>query len=103
MSFSVHNGTDTTSVTTSVDVQPDGIVHLNDGVGITDGAAIRGVQIWDILGTSFNFTDSAQFVLSLLVCNPVNGVATLDVINKTEVFSGFLDLDDIHETSGESG
>ena len=44
-----------------------------------------------------------KLFINFLVLLPVNGVVTLDVINKTEVFSGFLDLDDIHETSRESG
>jgi len=122
MSFSVHDGTNTTSVATSsyhaqvsslefdgihdfasVDVQPDRIVHLYDGVRVADGAAVRSVQVWDVLGSSFDFTNAAQFVFGLLVGDPVNGVASLDVIDETEVLSGFVNLDDIHETSGESG
>ena len=33
----------------------------------------------------------------------MDGVTSLDIVDETEVLSSFLDLDDIHETSGESG
>merc|ERR1740129_1432138 len=122
MSFSVHDGSNTTGVATSsdhaqvsslefdgihdftsVDVQPNRIIGLYNGIGVTNCSAIRGVQIGDILGSSLDFTDTAQFVLGLLVGDPVNGVTSLDIIDQTEVFASLFNLDDIHETSWESG
>lgn len=122
MSFPVHDGSNTSSVTassdhaqvsslefdgihdfTSVDVQPDGIIGLNDGIGVANSAAIGGIQVGDILGSSLDLTDTAQFVLGLLVGDPVDGVTSLDIIDQTEVLAGLFNLDDIHETSWESG
>ena len=34
---------------------------------------------------------------------PVNGVTSLDIVDKTEIFSSLFNLDDIHETGWESG
>merc|ERR1719379_1825197 len=34
------------------DVDLDGVVYLDDGVGVPDGSAVTGVQIWDTLGAS---------------------------------------------------
>ena len=55
---------------TSVYVQLDGIIGLNDGIRVVNSGAIGGVQVWDILGFSLDLTDTAQFVLSLLVGDP---------------------------------
>ena len=49
---------------------PDGIIGLYDGIGVANSAAIGGVQIGDILGSSLDLTDTAQFVLGLLVGDP---------------------------------
>ena len=49
-----------------VDVQPDGIVHFDDGVGITDGTTVRGVQVRDILGSGLDLSDTAQLIFSFL-------------------------------------
>merc|ERR1712156_577782 len=43
----------------SVDVQPDGVVHLDDWVGVTDGTAIRSVQEGNILGSGLDCPDTA--------------------------------------------
>jgi len=83
--------------------QTDGIIGLNDGIGVANSAAIGGIQVGDILGSSLDLTNTAQFVLGLLVGDPVDGVTSLDIIDQTEVFAGLFNLDDIHETSWESG
>ena len=78
MSFPVHYGSYTTCITTSsdhaqvsgleldrvhdfvsVDIQPDGVVHLDDWVGVTDGTAIRSVQEGNILGSGLDCPDTA--------------------------------------------
>ena len=85
MPFSMHNSSNTTCITTTgdhaqvsgleldrvhdfvgVDVQPDGIVHFDDGVGITDGATVRGVQVRNILGSGLDLSDTAQLIFSFL-------------------------------------
>ena len=85
----MHNSTNTSGVTTSShhaevsgleldtvhdlvggDVQPDGIVGLDNGVGVPDGTAVGGVQVGHILWAGLDLTDAAQLVLSFLVGNP---------------------------------
>ena len=38
-----------------------------------------------------------------LACDPVNNEPALDVIDEPEVLASLLNLDDIHESSGELG
>merc|ERR1712008_208072 len=78
MSFSVHDGSHTTSVATSsdhaqvsslefdgihdfasVDVQPNRIIGLYNGIGVANCSAIRGVQVGNIFGSCLDFTDTA--------------------------------------------
>ena len=89
MALPMHDSTHTSGVTASshhaeitgleldvihdlvgADVQPDGVVGLDDGVGVPDGAAIGGVQVGHILGAGLDLADTAQLVLSFLVGNP---------------------------------
>ena len=44
---------------------------LNVGIRIANSAAVGGVQAGDILGSSHDLTDTAQFVLGLLFGDPV--------------------------------
>lgn len=83
------------------DVDLDGVVHLDDGVGVPDGSAVTGVQIWDTIGASLGLPDLAQLVHGLLGGDSVNGESSLDIIDDTEVLSGLLDLDNIHKSSWE--
>jgi len=122
MPFSMHNSSNTTCITTSsdhaqvsgleldrvhdfvgVDVQPDGVVGLDDGIGVTDGPAVRGVQVGHVLGAHLDGLDTAELVFSLLIGDPMNGITTLDVINQTEVFASFLNLHNVHETGRKPG
>ena len=45
--------------------------------------------------------DTAELVSGLFGGDPVDSESSLDVIDKTEVFIGLLDGDDVHESSGE--
>ncbi len=118
----MHDGSDPTGVTASsdhaevagleldevhnlagVDVQPDAVVGLDQGVGVADGAPVRGVQVGDVLGAGLDSLHAAQLVLGLLVGDPVDGESALDVVDQAEVLVGLLDLDDVHEASGELG
>ena len=100
MPFPMHDGAYSASITASgdhaqvsgleldrvhdfvgVDVQPDRVVGLHDGIRVADGATIRGVEVGHILGPSLDLADAAELVLSLLVADPVDGVAALDVVH----------------------
>merc|ERR1719232_1022785 len=80
----------------------DGIIGLHNGVGVTNGTSIGSVQIRDIFGSGLDLTDTAQLVFGFLVCNPVDDITSLNIIDQTEVFSGLFNLDNIHESSRES-
>ena len=78
-------------------------LYLNDGVGISDRAAIRSVQEGHILGPGVDGPDPAQLVLGLLGGDAVHGEPALDVVQQTEVLPGLVDLDHVHEAAGELG
>ena len=90
MSFPMHDGSDTTSVTATgnhakvsgfeldvvhdfvgLDVQPDGVVSLDDRIGVTDGPAVGGVKVGNVFGSGLDLTDTAKLVLSFLVGDPI--------------------------------
>merc|ERR1719410_2619718 len=85
------------------DVHLDAVVHLDDGVGIADGPAIGGVQVGHGVRAGLDLPDLAEFVLGLLGSDPVHGEPALHVVDDAEVLAGLLNLDNIHETSGELG
>ena len=53
-----------------VEVEADGVVDLDDGIGVADGPAVAGVQVGHVLGASPQGLDAAQLVLGLLVRDP---------------------------------
>jgi len=85
------------------EVDLDGVVDLDVGVGVADGAAIVGRAEGDTLGAELDAADLAELVASLLGFNAVESEAALDVVEKTEVLVGALNGDDIHEAGGEGG
>ena len=86
MTLPMHDGSDTTGVTTAGDhakvagvelddvhdlvrleVQADRVVHLDHGIRIADGTAVRREQVRNPLRTHLDGANAAQFVLGLLV------------------------------------
>ena len=115
--LTVYNDTSTTHVTTTSDhddvagieldkvndlarlnVELDGVVDLDQGVGVTDGAAVVGDNVWDTLGANTSLADLEELVGSLLRSDAVDGEAALDVVQETEVLARLLDGDDIYTT-----
>ena len=110
MSLTVDNNTSTTHVTTASDhanisnieldeigdlalleIETDGIVGLDEGIGVADGAAVVGDDVWDALGTDSDALDFAELVGSLLRSDAVDGETALDVVKNTEVLARLLD------------
>ncbi len=85
-----------------VDVETNGVVHLDEGIRVADGTPVTRVQVGHILGSGLDRTHAAQLVLRLLGSNAVNSEAPLDVVYETKVLAGLLDLNDVHEASGKS-
>lgn len=84
-------------------VDLDGVVDLDGGIGVPDGSAVVGDKVGDSLLAELDTLDLAELVGSLLVGDSVDGESTLDVVDKSEVLAGLLELDHVHEASGEGG
>lgn len=114
VTLTVGDGSNTTSVTTTgdesqvadleldvvrdlsrVNVKLDGVVDLDEGVGVTDGATVVGDNERNTLGTKLETADLAELVLGLLRGDTVNRKAALGVVYQTEVLVGLLDGDDV--------
>ena len=78
-----------------LEVVLDGIVNADGGVGVTDGAAIVGDDVWDALGAESDLLYLQKLVGSLLSGDAVDGEAALDVVEETEVLARLLDRNDI--------
>jgi len=78
-------------------------LYLGVRVWIPNGPAITGMQVGDSLGTSQDSSDTAQLVSSLRASDPVHSEPSLHIIDNPEVFSSFLNLHHVHESSWELG
>lgn len=118
----VHNNTSTTHVTTtgdhddvagieldevgdlsSLELELDGVVDLDEGVGVTDGATVVGDDVGNTTSTEGDLADLEELVGGLLGGDAVDGETALDVVEETEVLAGLLDGDHILEASGVGG
>lgn len=77
------------------DIELDGIVDLDEGVGITDGSAVVGDNVRDALGADGDLADLEELVLGFLGGDAVDCEAALDVVEETEVLARLLNGDDI--------
>ncbi len=84
-------------------VNLDGVVDLDLGIGVADGAAVVGDDVGDSLVGQGLGTHTAQLESELLISDAVKGEATLGVVDQAElVVVGLalgLDLDGVHEAS----
>jgi hypothetical protein len=62
-----------------------------------------GGDVRDTLGANKDLLDLAELVLGLLIGDTVDGEATLDIVDETEVLTSFFNGNDIHETGREGG
>merc|ERR1712156_964581 len=88
---------DTSSVSTTgdhaevADLEGDDVLHLGVGVRVPDGAPVAGVQVRDTLGASGDSPHPAELVGGLGGGDPVDGEASLDVVDDPEVLAGLVD------------
>ena len=83
-----------------LEVELDGVVLLDVGVGEADGAAVVGDNVWH-LGLAEDLSDDlAELELGLLLVNSVGLEATLDVVEHAEVLTSLGDGEDILEAEG---
>jgi len=83
------------------DVDLHGVVDLDQGVGVADGAAVVGGDVRHVLGPGGNLAHAAQLVSGLLWLDPVDNKASLHVVEDAEVLIGSFNGNNIHEASGE--
>ena len=112
--LTVHDDTGTTHVTSTSDhndvasieldevgdlallnVETNSVVDLDQGVGVTDRAAVVGDDVGNTTVANGHLTDLEEFVGSLLRGDAVDGEAALDVVEETEVLARLLDRNDI--------
>ena len=79
----------------SGEVNLDGVVDLDERVGVADRAAIVGDDVWNTLSADTNLANLEELVGSLLVGDTVDGETALDVVEETEVLARLLDRNDI--------
>ena len=77
-------------------VEANGVVDLDEGIGVTDGAAVVGDDVGDALAANGDLADLEELVGSLLRRDAVDGETALDVVKETEVLARLLDRDDIY-------
>lgn len=114
MLFSVHNRSDSSLIASTgahdqasgfernalgdlvvLQVEPDGVVDLDDRIRVTDGTTIVGDKVRDALGSELDTLYFAKLVAGLLSTDSVDGESTLDIIQNTEVFSRFFNRDNV--------
>jgi len=85
------------------EIELDGVVDTDMGVGVADGAAVVGDNMGDTTGAESDAADLEKLVGGLLGGDTVDGEAALDIVQQTEVLAGLLDGDDIHVSSRVGG
>jgi len=118
MFLSVCDDTDTSQVTTAcdhaqitaveldviddlarVDIDLDGVVDLDQRVGVADGACVVGADVGDTLGADPHLANLAQLVLGFFITDAVDDESTFDIVDETEILTSLVDRDHIHESS----
>jgi hypothetical protein len=111
----VHNDTSTTHVTSTsndydvtrvefhevdnfvlFNVELNGVVDLNERVGVTDGSAVMCNNVRNSTSTDSDTANLEELVGGLFRSDPMDGEPTLDIVEETEVFTRFFDRDDIY-------
>lgn len=81
----------------------DGIVLLNVRVGESEGSAVVGDNVGDLVGAGGLASDAAELELGLVGVNLVGLVSSLHVVEDSEVLAGSLDRHNVHDTERELG
>ena len=79
----------------------DAVVDLDVGVGETDGTAVVGHNVGDLVLADLLLGNLAKLEASLLSINSVGLEAALNVVEHAEVLAGLLNGNNVHEAEGE--
>jgi hypothetical protein len=107
--FTVGNNADTAHIAASSDVDDvarvkldklcnfargnvnlDRVIDLDERVWVANGATVMGDQKGDSFSAKTDHFDLAEFELGLVLGNAVNGEASLDIVDETEVLSSLF-------------
>ncbi|KAL0590505.1 Tigger transposable element-derived protein 1 [Plecturocebus cupreus] len=83
----------------SLQINLNGIIHLDEGIRVADGASIMSHQMRDSFCAHKDFPHFERLVLGLLSSDTMYSKVALDVIDQTEILSCLVNADDIHESS----
>jgi hypothetical protein len=78
------------------EVKPDGIVHLDTGVGITNRTSVVGDNIGHASVAESDLLYLEELIGRLLRRNPVDNKAALDIVQQAEVIIRLLNGEDIY-------
>jgi len=81
----------------------DGVVDLDERVGVPDGAAVVGDNAGDTASAELNLLDLEELEGGLLGGDTVDDEAALNVVEDAEVLAGLLDRDHVLEAGGVGG
>lgn len=81
----------------------DGILLLDVGMRVSDGSAVVSDDVGDLVLAHSLTLDGAELEGGLLSVNLVSLVATLGVVENSEVLTGLGNAHDVHDAEGEAG
>ena len=84
-----------------LEIELDGIVLVDFGVGEPDGPAVVGHDVGDLIGSHSFALDLEKFGLGLSLLDFDEGKPALDVVEHPVAFVGLCDGEDVHNTHGE--
>jgi len=80
-------------------IKLDGVVDGDFRVSKSDGSSVVGNDVWDFVWANFLSDNLAEFVFGFIRLDGSHDESSLDIEEHSEVFTGFIDGDDIHKTS----
>ena len=73
------------------EVKPDGIVHPDSGIGITNCTSVVGDNVGHAPVAESNLLHLEKLVCRLFSCDPVDNKAALNVVKQAEMITRLLD------------
>lgn len=79
----------------SFQVETNGVADFDCWVGVADGAGVVGYEVGDSCLAELDAFDFAEFVFGFFGSDAMDSEAAFDIVDKTEVFTGLVDGDNI--------
>ena len=85
------------------ELEDDGVVDLDVGVGVAQRPAVVRRDVGDAAGADLQLLDAEQLVAGLLGADAVANEAALGVVDQAEALVGAVERDDVHQPRGVGG